>query len=66
VADLSVAERALTVAVMAEQGQDTPDAALMHRNMEKLRVSLTHQRRAGVVRRELGPGRSSVTWEVVR
>jgi hypothetical protein len=56
--------RALTVAVMAEHGQDTTDAGLVHRNMEKLRVSLTHQRRAGVVRRELGSGRSAAMWSV--
>ena len=57
--------RALTVAVMVEHGRDTTDAALVHRNMEKLRVCLTHQRRAGIVRRELGSGRAPAMWDVM-
>jgi hypothetical protein len=58
--------RALTVAVMTEHGQDTADLGLVSRNIEKLRVSLTRQREAGVVRQERGTGRTPAMWEVVR
>jgi hypothetical protein len=55
--------RALTIAVMTERDQDSADGAVVKRNMEKLRVALTNQRRAGVVRRGWGPGRT-VVWSV--
>jgi hypothetical protein len=57
--------RALTVAVMTEMDQDTTDAALVNRNLEKLRVAMTKQRQYGIVRRELGPGPSVAIWSVV-
>jgi hypothetical protein len=56
--------RALTVAVMTERDQETADAALVLRNMEKLRVSMTRYRQQGVVWRELGCGRMPAMWEV--
>ena len=45
--------------------QDTTDLALVNRNTEKLRVAMTKQRQHGIVRRELGPGRSAALWSVV-
>jgi hypothetical protein len=48
---------------MTERDQDSADGAVVKRNMEKLRVALTNQRRAGVVRRGWGPGRT-VVWSV--
>lgn len=56
--------RDITLRVMAAQGMDTADGKAVNRLMEKLRVSLTRQWRAGVVRREPGPGWSMV-WSVV-
>ena len=57
--------RAVTVALMAGKGMDTADRAAVRREMEKLRVSLTRQAAAGIVRREKGPGWTTV-WSVVR
>lgn len=56
--------RALTVALMTERDLDTADGALVLRNMEKLRVSLTRYRQQGVVRREFGLGRGAAMWTV--
>lgn len=57
--------RALTVALMADKGLDTADRALVGRTMEKLRVSLTRQAAAGIVRREKGLGLTMV-WSVAQ
>ena len=65
-ADVPMGLRAMTMALMTERDQDTADGALVLRNMEKLRVSLTRYRQQGVVRRELGSGRAPAMWEVVR
>jgi hypothetical protein len=55
--------RALTVALMADKGMDAADRALVNRTMEKMRVSLTRQAAAGIVRRERGPGWTMV-WSI--
>jgi hypothetical protein len=56
--------RALTVAVMAEHCQDTVDAPLANRNMDKPRVSLIRQWPHGIVQQEPGPGRSPAMWSI--
>src|ERR1700733_3037771 len=47
-----MALRALTLTLMIEREQDIADGALVRRNVEKLRVSLTRYRQLGVVRQE--------------
>lgn len=57
--------RTVTVALMADKGIDTADAALVNRTMEKLRVSLTRQWQQGIVAREKGPG-LTVVWSIAQ
>jgi hypothetical protein len=55
--------RALTVALMAEKGLDTADAALVNWTMEKLRVSMRRQWQYGIVVREKGR-KLTMMWSV--
>lgn len=55
--------RALSIALMTERGLDATDGASVARLMEQLRISLLRQWRAGVVRRENGPGMTMV-WSI--
>ena len=57
--------RALTLAVMEAKGKDIADSALVNREMEKLRVSVTRQWQHGVLTREKGPG-LTVAWGIAR
>lgn len=56
--------RELTTRVMADRDMDQTNPKLVRQMMEKLRVSLTRQAAAGIVRREKGPGWTMV-WSVV-
>jgi hypothetical protein len=58
--------RALTVAVMDAHGRDTPDAATVRQNADKLRVTLIRQREHGIVRQERGTGRTPAMWSVAQ
>jgi hypothetical protein len=54
--------RAVALAVMTQQGQDTTNGPLVRRNAERLRVGLLRQRQAGIVRQEAGSGRTAAMW----
>lgn len=57
--------REVTMAVMSRTGRDAADKKLIGKMIERVRVALLRQGKAGVVRSEQGPGQF-VLWEVAR
>jgi hypothetical protein len=60
-----MALRDIAVAVMTAQGGDVKNVKLMNLTIERVRVALMRQRKAGVVRSSQGPG-LAVLWEVAK